>query len=120
MTKFTVLTCICVALIGAVATPPVLAAPAGGDAKRAERRQKVLEKFDSNGNGQLDPDERRAAKAAAQKRRDQAGEKGADGNAAQDPERRKKLLAKFDKDGDGALSEAERTAAKEARAKRDR
>lgn len=96
-----------------------LAAPGEGDGKRAELRQKLLQKFDKNGNGQLDPDEREAAKEAMQKRREQGGGQGKEG-ARPDPERRQKILERFDKDGDGKLSEAERAAAKEARAKREK
>jgi len=100
------------------ASQPVLAAPGENTGTQADRRQKVLQKFDKNGNGQLDPDEREAAKEAMQKRRDQGGGKGPGGQGGQDPKRRKKLLEKFDTDGDGKLSETERAAAKEARAKR--
>lgn len=99
---------------------PVLAAPGDGGGKQPEVRQKMLQRFDKNGNGQLDPDEREAAREAMQKRREQAGGKAPGGQRGQDPERRKKLLEKFDKDGDGTLSETERAAAKEARAKRGR
>lgn len=99
---------------------PVMAAPGEGDAKRAELRQKVLQKFDKNGNGQLDPDEREAAKEAMQKRREQSGGKGPTGKGEVDPEIRRKVLEKFDTDGDGKLNESERAAAKEARAKRQR
>lgn len=104
---------------GWAVSQPALAAPGEGDGKRAELRQKLLQKFDKNGNGELDADEREAAKEAVQKRREKGGGKG-QGGAGPDPERRKKLLEKFDKDGDGKLSESERAAAKEARAKRGR
>jgi Ca2+-binding EF-hand superfamily protein len=97
-----------------------MAAPGEGDAKKAEVRQKVLQTFDKNGNGQLDPDEREAAKEAMHKRREQGGGKGPTGKGEVDPERRRKVLEKFDTDGDGKLSESERAAAKEARAKRQR
>jgi len=70
------------------ASQPVLAAPGEGDGKRAELRQRALQKFDKNGNGQLDPDEKEAAKAAMQKRREQRG----GGKGGPDPERRQKLL----------------------------
>ena len=100
------------------ASQPVLAAPGEGDGKRAELRQRALQKFDKNGNGQLDPDEKEAAKAAMQKRREQGGGKGPGGRGGPDPERRQKLLEKFDTDGDGKFSEAEKAAAKAARAKR--
>jgi Ca2+-binding EF-hand superfamily protein len=116
--------CFAVLLLAAVtwcsASQPAVAAPGEGKGSRAEVREKVLQKFDKNGNGQLDPDEREAAKEAMQKRREQGGGKGQAGQGARDPERRQKLLEKFDTDGDGKLSESERAAAKEARAKRGR
>lgn len=99
---------------------PVFAAPGQGKAKRPEARQKILQRFDKNGNGQLDPDEREAAREAMHKRREQGGGDSPGGPGVQDPERRKKMLEKFDTDGDGKLSETERAAAKEARAKRGR
>ena len=99
---------------------PACAAPGEGDGKRAELRQRALQKFDKNGNGQLDPDEKQAAKEAVQERREQGGGKGQGRQGARDPERRRKLLEKFDRDGDGKLNETERAAAKEARAKRGR
>jgi hypothetical protein len=110
----------CVALIlivsGSTALECAVAAPAEGPGGKAAVREKFLQKFDANGNGQLDPDEREAAKEAMQKRREQGG-KG-QGGVGKDPERRRKILEKFDKDGDGKLSESERAAAKEARGKR--
>jgi hypothetical protein len=102
------------------AASPVSAAPGESDGKRAEFRQKLLEKFDRNGNGQLDPDERDAAREAMQKRRDEAGGRTSGRPGAMDPELRKKLLEKFDTDGDGKLSESERAAAKAAWAARGR
>lgn len=80
-------------------TRPVFAAPGESDAKRAELRQKVLQEFDKNGNGQLDPDERAAAKEAVQKRRKQGTGKGQAGKSGIDPEIRRKALEKFDTDG---------------------
>lgn len=99
------------------ATQPVLAAPGENPGKRAELRQRALQKFDKNGNGQLDPEEKEAAKAAMQKRREQGGGKGPGGRGGPDPERCQKLLEKFDTDGDGKLSDTEKAAAKEAWAK---
>lgn len=99
------------------ASQPALAAPGQDNGKRAEFRQKFLQKFDKNGNGRLDPDEKEAAREAMQKRREQGGGKG-QGGAGADPERRKKLLEKFDRDGDGKLSETEKAAAKESKVKR--
>jgi Ca2+-binding EF-hand superfamily protein len=104
---------------GWAVSQPVFAAPGEGNGKRAELRQRALQKFDKNGNGQLDPDEKEAAKEAMQTRREQGGGKGQGGRSGIDPERRRKLLGKFDTDGDGKLSESERAAAKAARAKRE-
>jgi hypothetical protein len=103
---------------GLAASQSVFAAPGEGNGKRAELRQRVLQKFDKNGNGQMDPDEKEAAKEAMQNRREQGGGKGPGRQGGPDPERRQKLLEKFDTDGDGKLSETEKAAAKEARAKR--
>lgn len=102
---------------------PVLAAPGEDNGKRADGRQKLLQKFDKNGNGQLDPDEKEAAKAAMQSRPEQGGEKGRGGKGpggkgGTDPDRRRKLLEKYDRDGDGKLSDTEKAAAKDAKAKR--
>lgn len=124
MSRKYIFAALCVVVAGWGVSQPLWAAPADGDgsAKRAEFRQKMLEKFDKNGNGQLDPDEREAAREAMAKRREQGGGKGGRGQGA-DPERRKKMLERFDKDGDGQLSESERAeakAAREARAKKDR
>jgi Ca2+-binding EF-hand superfamily protein len=109
-----------IAAVSAV-SQTALAAPGEGAGNRDQVRQKVLQKFDKNSNGQLDPDEREEAKAAVQKRRQQGGGTGLGKGGAkqgQDSERRQRLLEKFDTDGDGKLSETERAAAKEARAKR--
>ena len=54
----------------------------------------MLEKFDTNHNGVLDPDEKEALKAAREKHRE-------------------KMLAKFDTNGDGKLEPDEKAAAKE-------
>jgi hypothetical protein len=111
---------LCLAVAAAFLSQPVVAAPGQGPdpAKRAERRQKVLEKFDRNGNGQLDPDEREAAREAMQKRRAEGGGAKGQGDGGPAPERRQKLLEKFDTDGDGQLSESERAAAKAAKGAR--
>lgn len=118
---FAVLFLLFAAAVVGLASQPAFAAPGKSPdpEKRAERRQKVLEKFDKNSNGQLDADEREAAKEAMQKRRGEAGGKGPGGQAGPDPERRQKLLEKFDTDGDGQLSESERAAAKAARAAKE-
>jgi hypothetical protein len=53
-----------------------------------------IEKFDADGDGKLSEQEREAAKAAMEEKRDA-------------------IIAKYDKDGDGKLNEEEREAAKE-------
>jgi len=112
---------VCIILVAGFSSPLVLAAPgaAPDQAGRVAKRQKMLEKFDTNGNGQFDPDERQAARKAIQDRRERRGGQGR-GGAGTDPERRRKVIERFDRDGDGKLSDAERAAAREARAKRER
>lgn len=73
---------------------------------REARRTAMLKKFDANGNGQLDPEEREKMREEMAK-----GE-------GRDPERLKKILERFDKDGDGKLSEEERAAARAEMQKR--
>ncbi len=60
----------------------------------------VIEKFDKDGDGKLNEEEREAAKA---------------GRKEMMEARKKEMIAKFDTDGDGELSEEEREAAKAAR-----
>ncbi|MDB4265308.1 EF-hand domain-containing protein [bacterium] len=64
--------------------------PRGGDRPVPAE---ILEKFDTDKDGKLSPEERKAAMEA----------------------RKAEMLAKFDKDGDGELSKEERKAANEAR-----
>jgi hypothetical protein len=59
----------------------------------------VLEKFDADKDGKLDEEERKAARAEMQAKREEA---------------RKKMLEEFDANDDGKLDEAERKAAHEA------
>ena len=68
----------------------------------------MLKKFDKDGDGKLSEEERSAARAEMQKRREADGQKGSRG------ERRAEMLKKFDKDGDGKLSEEERSAMRAA------
>ncbi len=62
----------------------------------------VIEKFDKDGDGKLNEEERQAARAAGKERMEA---------------KRKEMIAKFDKDGDGKLSEEEEQAMREARRK---
>ncbi len=77
---------------------------AGGE----DRRQKMLEKFDADGDGKLNE----AEKAKLQK---EIGKRpGGPGGRRPSPEQRKKLLAEFDADKDGKLNEEERAKARAA------
>ena len=73
--------------------------PGGGDGKM---REEVLKRFDKNGDGKLNDEE----KAAAKKAHDERG--GGDGKM------REEILKRFDKDGDGKLNDEEKAAAKKA------
>lgn len=59
----------------------------------------ILEKFDKDGDGKLNEEERKAAR---------------DARRAEMEKRRQEMLEKFDTDGDGKLNEEERKAAREA------
>lgn len=65
----------------------------GGDRGPREVPPAVLEKFDTNNNGKLDPEERKAAGEARK---------------AEMEKRRAAMLEKYDTDGDGKLGEGER------------
>lgn len=81
---------------------PTETKPAGGG-KMKKNHQEIIQKYDKNGDGRLDEDEKAAAHAMS--RKEGAGE----------GEGRKQMLKRFDKDGDGQLNEAERAEAKKAR-----
>ena len=68
--------------------------------RRGADRQELLKRFDKNGDGRLDEEER----AAARNRRGKRGK----GRFAE-------VLKKFDKDGDGKLNDEERAQARRAR-----
>ncbi len=77
----------------------------GGRGKRkpGDRMKKLLERFDKDGDGKLNEEERAAALEGFMNRVDDFQGK-----------HKKKLLEKYDKDGDGKLSEKEKEAMKEA------
>jgi Ca2+-binding EF-hand superfamily protein len=77
----------------------------GGKQGQRPSREQLLEKFDTDGDGQLNEEERAAMREAAEKHRG-----GKDGERPS----REEILEKFDADGDGQLSEEERAAAREA------
>ena len=63
-----------------------------GGSEGRPSREEMLKKFDKDGDGKLNEEERAALREEGQKRR-------------------KEIIAKFDKDGDGKLNEDERKAA---------
>jgi len=75
-----------------------------GKPQRAERKlpPEIIEKFDKDGDGKLNDDERKAARA---------------GREEMMQARKAEMLKKFDKDGDGKLSDEERAAMREERKK---
>ena len=86
-----------------------MTAYAEGDGKKKgkrpgpEARKAILEKFDTNNDGELSEEEKAAMKKAMEERRE-AG--------------KAKMLERFDTNKDGKLSEEERNAAREAMAKK--
>jgi len=92
-----------------------------------DKSAKVLKRFDANQNGQLDPEEQKAADQSRQElfqRLHGKYDTDQDGKLS-DPEKaarradlanhRKETIAKFDKDGDGRLNSEEKKAATAAR-----
>ena len=98
---------LCCLMIAAPVHADEVAKP-GGEGKKPspEVMQKLLEKFDADGDGKLNAEEGAAAKQAMAERRGEAG--SGDGKA--------EMLKRFDKDGDGKLNSDEAKAAKEAMA----
>ena len=102
----------------------------GRHGRRGPDQAQLLEKFDANHNGVLDPEEKDAAKTAFGARREQGREQrqakllekfDTNHNGTIDPEerqamqaqrgaRRAEMLKKYDTDGDGKLSDSEREA----------
>ncbi len=90
-----------------------------------EQRKQMLEKFDTDKDGKLSDEERKAMREEFMKNRPQRpqmpGQPGAQGpqgprgphRGMMDPEQQKKMLEKFDTDKDGKLSDEERKAARE-------
>ena len=100
----------------------------GGKQMSPEMRQKMLEKYDADGDGKLSDEERATAKAEMQGKREamqsQMLEKydtDGDGKLSDEEKqaakadreaKRAEMLEKYDTDGDGKLNESEREAAK--------
>ena len=99
-----------------------------GNRPNPQRRKQILERFDQNGNGKLDPDERAAAMKELKSRRD--GKAGGSDKQGKRPngnqpnrdkaspgkssDRRAQIPKKFYKNGDGQLDQSERQAAMKA------
>jgi Ca2+-binding EF-hand superfamily protein len=96
-----------------------------GKGRDGEMRKKMIEKFDADGDGKLNEEERGKAKAAMKKRRGERpegtkrgegrkpGERGLGHHGPHHAEFHKKMLEKYDADKDGKLSKEERGEAKE-------
>ena len=100
--KYTCLlsTLACAAIVS-LATSTFAAPPENNDP--AARKAEMLKKFDKNGDGKLNDEEKSTLRVEMQNRR-----RGKD-RKQWTPEQRNEMLKKFDKDGDGELSDAEKT-----------
>ena len=105
--KYTCLlsTLACAAIVS-LATSTFAAPPENNDP--AARKAEMLKKFDKNGDGKLNDEEKSTLRVEMQNRR-----RGKD-RKQWTPEQRDEMLKKFDKDGDGKLSQEERDTAREA------
>ena len=101
-------------LVAALVSTAALAAEEGRPTPNPEFQERLLQMFDKNGNGELDPDERQAAKETFQKRQAEGtgGFFGTKEGSQPNPEGMKRLLERFDANKDGKLDETERAAAK--------
>lgn len=101
------------------------------EAKKDRQQRKlppeIIERFDKDGDGKLNEEEREAAKAARKEMmknrraemlekfdKDGDGELNEEERKAMREEMKKRMLEKFDKDGDGELSDEERAEARKA------
>lgn len=93
---------------------------AAGARPSPEMMQKIIAKFDKDGDGKLNESERQAARAARGTGQPDGVAKGGANGAAKgtgrpDGELMKKVIERFDQDGDGKLNESERQAARAAK-----
>ena len=70
---------------------------------REAHRARLIKKFDKDGDGKLNEEEKAEMQKFIEERRKNGGAHGGRGNG-----KRKELIDKFDKDGDGKLSEEEK------------
>ncbi|HTF57785.1 MAG TPA: EF-hand domain-containing protein [Planctomycetota bacterium] len=95
--------------LGVMACLPATASAQDGAKKHGKRREALLKKFDKNGDGKLDKQERAALREFRRAHHRDGGKEG----RAHKRELRRKILKRFDKDGDGKLNDQERAAARE-------
>lgn len=92
--------------------------PDAGGPGREKMREMILQKFDANKNGTLDPDEKAAAMKAMQERRGGSPKGGTPGSSADSPKgggpMQAMLLQKFDANKNGTLDPDEKVAAMKA------
>jgi Ca2+-binding EF-hand superfamily protein len=85
-----------------------------------EKRAELLEKFDTDKDGKLDEEERKAARAAFKEEFMKKFDTNGDGEISDEEreeakkKRKEMILERFDEDGDGELSEEERKKARAA------
>jgi Ca2+-binding EF-hand superfamily protein len=89
-----------------------------GQTGQRPSREEILQRFDANGNGQLDPEERRQVRQAMQRRRQ--GGPGQPGARQRARPGREEILKRFDANGNGQLDPEEREAARQAMQERRR
>ncbi len=75
--------------------------------KAGEKKQRIIERFDQDKDGQLNEKERAAARQARTQRTQTADKE------LSEQEKRQLVIKKFDKDGDGKLNQEERAQARE-------
>jgi len=92
------------------AAVPADAPKADRATEMAKRREELIKRFDKNGDGKLDEEEKAAAKEAMKMEGGGRGPGGAEGE-----KRRAELLKRFDKNGDGKLDDEERAEMEKAR-----
>jgi len=89
-----------------------------GQGSNPQKRQQMMARLDTNGDGMIDDGERAAAKAKRAQRKASGGGGGASGgkgkhgskNPADKAARRQKMMARFDTNGDGQLDSNEKAA----------
>lgn len=95
-------------VIGLLACLPAVTSAQEGPKKHGRRREALLKKFDKNGDGRLDKQERAALREFRSAHRRDGGKEGRHAKHGL----RRRLLRRFDKDGDGKLNDSEREALK--------